>query len=200
MEEDGTGAATADWYADPCGRHELRYWDGTAWTDNVADGGQSGVDPVDAAPTEAAGGEILLLTLPKSTDVAWGGYLELHLTNGRIIVETVMGTGAAMASVAAGGVIGATIAGNAAQKRHDQEAGGAVRSVQQILDAGHVAYAIEYADITEMVLTKKALPIGYSRCKIRSAQKNVTLAIKREYFDAASAVLAERLPGKVTVK
>jgi hypothetical protein len=49
----GTAAAAAaqqqgapGWYADPTGRHEQRYWDGSAWSDNVADGGVSAVDPV----------------------------------------------------------------------------------------------------------------------------------------------------------
>ena len=32
------------WYADPSGRHELRFWDGAAWTAQVADGGVLGVD------------------------------------------------------------------------------------------------------------------------------------------------------------
>lgn len=27
----------ADWYPDPHGQHRLRYWDGSAWTDHVAD-------------------------------------------------------------------------------------------------------------------------------------------------------------------
>ncbi len=27
----------ADWYPDPHGKHRLRYWDGSAWTDHVAD-------------------------------------------------------------------------------------------------------------------------------------------------------------------
>jgi len=45
------GAPVADWYPDPVGRHELRYWDGTAWTPNVADGGQASVDPLEASPT-----------------------------------------------------------------------------------------------------------------------------------------------------
>ncbi|MCB9379726.1 MAG: DUF2510 domain-containing protein [Acidimicrobiaceae bacterium] len=30
----------AGWFADPHGRHELRYWDGGAWTDWVADAGE----------------------------------------------------------------------------------------------------------------------------------------------------------------
>jgi hypothetical protein len=40
--------AAAGWYPDPRGRHEHRYFDGTAWTDHVADGGRPSTDPVDA--------------------------------------------------------------------------------------------------------------------------------------------------------
>lgn len=36
----------ANWYPDTTGRHQLRYWDGTAWTDHVSDNGVTGVDPV----------------------------------------------------------------------------------------------------------------------------------------------------------
>jgi hypothetical protein len=41
----GTGPAPG-WYADATGRHQLRYWDGTAWTANVGDGGVQGQDPI----------------------------------------------------------------------------------------------------------------------------------------------------------
>jgi uncharacterized protein YxjI len=34
----------ADWYPDPSGRHEHRYWDGTAWTNHVASHGRQGTD------------------------------------------------------------------------------------------------------------------------------------------------------------
>jgi hypothetical protein len=34
------------WLADPGGRHELRYWDGTKFTEHVADGGKITVDPL----------------------------------------------------------------------------------------------------------------------------------------------------------
>ncbi|PIE31243.1 MAG: scramblase [Ilumatobacter coccineus] len=34
-----------NWYPDPSGRHELRYWDGTAWTDQISDHGVTGTDP-----------------------------------------------------------------------------------------------------------------------------------------------------------
>ena len=41
------------WAADPSRRHELRYWDGTRWTDHVADGGVPSVDPVgEPAPAD----------------------------------------------------------------------------------------------------------------------------------------------------
>lgn len=39
----------AQWYPDPSGRYTHRFWDGTAWTEHVASGGQQAVDPVDGA-------------------------------------------------------------------------------------------------------------------------------------------------------
>jgi hypothetical protein len=38
-------AAPAGWYADPSQRYELRYWDGAAWSEHVARGGQQFTDP-----------------------------------------------------------------------------------------------------------------------------------------------------------
>lgn len=37
---------TADWYPDPGGKHELRYHDGSQWTDHVSDHGRQGTDPL----------------------------------------------------------------------------------------------------------------------------------------------------------
>lgn len=34
------------WFADPTGRSELRYWNGNAWTDDVARGGLQSKDPI----------------------------------------------------------------------------------------------------------------------------------------------------------
>ncbi|MGY6499784.1 MAG: phospholipid scramblase-related protein [Acidimicrobiales bacterium] len=44
----------ADWYPDPLGRAELRYYDGTAWTAHISTGGDQQVDPfgTDASMTE----------------------------------------------------------------------------------------------------------------------------------------------------
>jgi hypothetical protein len=46
--------AKADWYPDPTGRHQHRYWGGRAWTDHVADNGVQGLDPTQAAPPGGA--------------------------------------------------------------------------------------------------------------------------------------------------
>ena len=35
----------AGWMTDPSGRHEQRYWSGSAWTEHVTDGGTPGIDP-----------------------------------------------------------------------------------------------------------------------------------------------------------
>ena len=36
----------AGWYPDSTGRHQYRYWDGTRWTDDVANNGVASRDPV----------------------------------------------------------------------------------------------------------------------------------------------------------
>lgn len=38
-------SAPAGWFADPVGRHELRYYDGRQWTEHVSDRGRVSVDP-----------------------------------------------------------------------------------------------------------------------------------------------------------
>lgn len=50
----------ANWYADPTGRHQLRYWDGSAWTLHVSDNGVQGSDP----PTMGAAPSV---TVPSAT-------------------------------------------------------------------------------------------------------------------------------------
>ena len=40
----GDALAPAAWYPDPAGRFELRYWNGTAWTEHVSRNGQQSTD------------------------------------------------------------------------------------------------------------------------------------------------------------
>jgi uncharacterized protein YxjI len=35
----------AGWYADPLGRHQMRYFDGAQWTEHVSSNGQTSIDP-----------------------------------------------------------------------------------------------------------------------------------------------------------
>ncbi len=46
-----TGTHPANWYPDPLGRHEYRYFDGNQWTEHVSDHGRQGVDPPVGTPT-----------------------------------------------------------------------------------------------------------------------------------------------------
>ncbi len=39
-------AVAAGWHSDPTGGHELRYWDGSSWTDHVSDQGAAATDPL----------------------------------------------------------------------------------------------------------------------------------------------------------
>ncbi|HEX6419655.1 MAG TPA: septum formation family protein, partial [Acidimicrobiales bacterium] len=49
-------AAPPGWNPDPTGRHEYRYWDGSSWTDDVADGGTTSTDPL-SGPAAGGGAE-----------------------------------------------------------------------------------------------------------------------------------------------
>ena len=40
-----TPSVPPGWYHDPAGRYELRYWDGSAWTEHVSRSGQQYTDP-----------------------------------------------------------------------------------------------------------------------------------------------------------
>jgi hypothetical protein len=45
----------ASWLPDPTGRHDHRYWDGTGWTEHVADAGVAAIEPYEPAPPPAPG-------------------------------------------------------------------------------------------------------------------------------------------------
>ena len=43
---EASGVTGAGWHADPTGRHESRYWDGTGWSSHVSSAGVTSLDPV----------------------------------------------------------------------------------------------------------------------------------------------------------
>lgn len=49
-------ASVGEWRRDPYGRHEQRFWNGTAWTDHVSTGGNQTTDPPGERPAVAAPG------------------------------------------------------------------------------------------------------------------------------------------------
>lgn len=77
MSDPGTQAGqAAGWHSDPSGRHQLRYWDGQSWTDQVSDNGVSSTDAMAAAPSPvrygypAPGGAYPLATAGKRLGAA----------------------------------------------------------------------------------------------------------------------------------
>lgn len=55
MAENASGVTTtpATWAPDPWQQHQLRFWDGTRWTEHVANGGLAATDRVPAGPPPA---------------------------------------------------------------------------------------------------------------------------------------------------
>lgn len=41
-----TATAQQGWLADPSSRHQMRYWDGARWTDQVSNNGAQSIDPI----------------------------------------------------------------------------------------------------------------------------------------------------------
>ena len=77
----------ADWHPDPFGRHEMRYWDGTQWTEHVSSHGRQSVDPPvggSPVPTVQRAPEKIV------KDVAKVGASQGHQGGGTIFTEPVL--------------------------------------------------------------------------------------------------------------
>lgn len=60
----------AGWYPDPTGRHQHRFYDGTAWTDHVGDSGRQSTDPLEPAAPAAAGPGLFTQAAKKAAEIA----------------------------------------------------------------------------------------------------------------------------------
>jgi hypothetical protein len=87
----------ADWYEDPMKRHQYRYWDGSSWTDHVADNGVAALDPLNAgAPAVAISpvqfdddGHVRRITFPDtgSWSVEHKGQYTYYVKNAGTLLE-----------------------------------------------------------------------------------------------------------------
>ena len=77
----------ADWYPDPSGRHEHRYWDGTRWTEHVASHGRQSVDH---DPTSMPPPTVERATEKIVRDVARSGVTDSPAGGGTIFDEPVL--------------------------------------------------------------------------------------------------------------
>jgi uncharacterized protein YxjI len=69
------GGYAPNWYPDPHGRHELRYYDGTRWTDHVSSHGRQSIDPVQGPgliPTTSAAPEKIQKQVAQKAGIAPG--------------------------------------------------------------------------------------------------------------------------------
>jgi uncharacterized protein YxjI len=79
--------APARWHPDPFGRHELRYWDGSRWTEHVSSHGKQATDPPvgqSVVPTTKRSAENLV------ADVAKAGAVGSQPGGGTIFTEPVL--------------------------------------------------------------------------------------------------------------
>ena len=78
----------ADWYPDPSGRHEHRYWDGAAWTDHVSDAGVASTDAY-ATAADATNGDATTADTGPGLDVrAAGLHQQVHIIAGVMVIRS----------------------------------------------------------------------------------------------------------------
>jgi hypothetical protein len=74
---------TSGWFPDPSGRHQQRWYDGTAWTGHVADGGARGDDDPLPPPSASAGAPGAPPPAPGACAVCGGAdVMAVHLSAG----------------------------------------------------------------------------------------------------------------------
>jgi uncharacterized protein YxjI len=86
----------ANWYPDPFGRHELRYWDGARWTEHVASHGRQTVDPPEGEVKTVLGSQSAekvqrQIERANATETKRGGQVSANFAgNGSIFGEPVL--------------------------------------------------------------------------------------------------------------
>lgn len=157
--------APAGWHPDPSGRHDHRYWDGTTWTEHVADGGRRGIDWQDLPPRP--GGASPLPPPPPGADDAeeiWGESADLPSggefedqfgvpRRGPSLILLVLATLLALALLGAAGYLGYQ------WLRNDEEPEGAGTFTGRVESGlGPDVYRVEVPEGDNLVLTLRPAP------------------------------------------
>lgn len=100
-----TSPPPADWYPDPSGAHELRWWDGDRWTDGVSDGEAVDRDPLDPRGAQAA------WAARRDTRAPWPGWIAAAAVGGMVVGVASAILLATAADAAGGGRLGVVLAG-----------------------------------------------------------------------------------------
>src|SRR4051794_34650733 len=80
--------ADASWQADPTRAHELRYWNGTSWTEHVSDQGTTGQDPLTTElPPPGAAYPPPPMPPPAGGKVSWKDRLKQVTDQGKAIAD-----------------------------------------------------------------------------------------------------------------
>jgi hypothetical protein len=80
--------ADASWLPDPTGAHELRYWNGSSWTEHVSDQGTTGQDPpTTELPPPAAAYPPPPAPPPAGGKVSWKDRLKQVADQGKAIAD-----------------------------------------------------------------------------------------------------------------
>jgi hypothetical protein len=90
--------ADASWLPDPTGAHELRYWNGSTWTEHVSDQGTTGQDPLVAElpppadafpppPMPPAGAPPVEAAAPAGGKVSWKDRLKQVADQGKQLAD-----------------------------------------------------------------------------------------------------------------
>lgn len=211
-------AAAADWYPDPTARHEFRYFDGEAWTQNVSDAGSASVDqgPVTAAPAaapdqgvlivDASAPETVLVRMPQIS-MTDHRTRDLFFTNRRLVavpphynnVPADMGADPTHALRWLTEHITAPPATPA--QRHAQAVNtvDVARLDELLLTSPKKTWAVSYADIDTLTLKRKFM-LGFSDARLASPSRNIAFSFKRDLFEELVAILTAAIPEKVIVK
>jgi len=157
----------AGWHPDPTGQHELRYWDGTAWTEHVSTQGVQTTAPLDAAPSPAAAAPPGDAFAGLSGDLVDGTYTEVEGTgpqkqNDRLLRVRIEDPFLAKqgAMVAYQGAVDFAYQGGGVAKFLKKSLTGEGLSLMQVSGSGDVFLADEAKHVHILRLTNSGLSVS----------------------------------------